>query len=291
MRAFYDFSASPSSYDFVLFLSSALIASDDVHVVFVPADTDDGFRKDDKPISASDKIWRVHNILAPMCLLAGATYTICPTREEAKLFEGGEVWPTGYSVESPVPFYWYKTLKPLFRTFPPKKWQAPEEARRIVREQVKAPYITVTLRETYGEKRNSNKKAWHEFAWIAARDGYQVVIIPDTSQAHAHVGIASMAALNLHIRYALYEGAEMNFGTSGGPLMMCFFSRLPATMLKMVSDYYSATPEFCEAYGLPVGSQFPFRSDLQRLIWADDDLDNIKCAYKNFRRMVGKDAA
>ena len=107
MIAFYDLDISPVSYDFLHFLTGAQRAAngEPVHVVIVPG-KNAGFKMfDHKPISRAEKQWRLGRVLLSSAALAGATVTVCPTREFAKQFETEGHFPPGYRVDFPLHHY------------------------------------------------------------------------------------------------------------------------------------------------------------------------------------------
>lgn len=286
LYAIYDFGASPASYDFATFLTMAAMARDagkyeHLHVVFVPANTDTGFRIDVKPISPAQKAWRRDNLLVPMCALVKATATVLPTRDDVgRYIVSGATWPQNYRPDEPGISYLYSTLKRMARYIPLPDFCATEEARRMVRDDVPNKYVTITLRTTYGEDRNSDPQAWHDFANHAAYLGYRPIIIPDTARVSEGSGIGALAALNVQLRFALYQGAAMNLAVNGGPPWMALYAGLPLLMFRMVADYYSVTPEFFARIELPVGTQPPFATPKQKLVWENDTFPVIRSNFE-----------
>lgn len=293
LTAVYDFAVSPASYDFVLFLVGAAIYRDvagymDVHVVFVPADTVDGFRRDRKPISVENKIYRRDSLVVPLCRLINATHTVCQSREHAASIIAGDVFPEGYTLQKPIPAYWFAEIRDRAASVGNKlpRLHVDAQARDWVASWVgDGPYITLTYRDTYGEARNSNKANWRSFGEWATDRGWNVIHVPDTEQCgHPEwSGVGVAAAMSPLIRHALYAGSSMNLGISGAALAVCWFGDLPFLSFKMVADYYSTKPAFLERYGLPVNTQLPWAKTNQRLVWEADDLDVIK---KHFQEVM-----
>ncbi len=116
---------------------------------------------------------------------------------------------------------------------------------------------TVTLRNFRRfTNRNSREADWRTFAEeIGAR------VIPDYEEQ----------AIDLHERLALYEGAEMNFFVTNGPVMLCFLGEAPA----MGFDVQNSPPK-----GVEPGEGYPFLLPQHRQIWEPDTLENIR---KHFR--------
>lgn len=226
LTAFYDFAVSPLSYDFVYFLCMTRIANrilrcDRFHVVFVPADTETGFRIDHKPTTVGERLWRRDNLLAPMCRLIDASYTICATRGDASRYIGRDIWPASYRLNNPSAAYFYVKLRAMAErdTMPP--FRVEPWARQLVTQWIgERKYLTITHRRTYGEVRNSNSDAWAQFSEYAQGRGWIIVNIPDTEDAGipSTEPLGAIAAINPLVRHALYVGAEMNLGVNTGPM-------------------------------------------------------------------------
>jgi hypothetical protein len=116
---------------------------------------------------------------------------------------------------------------------------------------------TVTLRNFRRfTNRNSREQDWRTFAAeIGAR------VIPDYE----------VEPIGLHERLALYEGAQMNFFVTNGPVMLCFLGEAPA----MGFDVQNSPPA-----GFKFGESYPFLLPQHRQIWEPDTLENI---HKHFR--------
>jgi hypothetical protein len=179
---------------------------------------------------------RFENIHKPLCDLAGMTYTVGP---------GGD---------GIAPAYHYGTVEALCRKLG-HIWKFP---------MLDGPrgYVTVTLRDSFrNEVRNSGPE-WQDFINASKK---RVVVLPDCE--HDPIPIAD--------RMRLYANADMNFGTSNGPLALQHFSDAPYRTFNV-----SGTKELQEHMnrtGFPVGSQFSFRNPKQLLIWDKGSiLDHIE---------------
>lgn len=144
---------------------------------------------------------------------------------------------------------------------------------RLARQGVKFPRLksvlpagkeryTVTLRKTQrNPDRNSNEAAWRTFAAeIGAR------VIPDYDDEPIH----------LHERMALYAGAEMNFFTTNGPAMLCFFSEYPAMQFDLQKSPSTNI-------GVPYGEPLPWLLSQHHQIYAPDDLPVIREYFERWR--------
>jgi hypothetical protein len=177
---------------------------------------------------------RFDSILVPACALAGCEYSIGPKEGEVFSNQAGAVARM-------------KEIKKLKGVLPVER----------------GDYITVTLRNTGKEYRNSSK-SWKRFI-----EEKKPVVIPDYADQKIH----------LHERMRLYEGAKMNFLVSNGPATLVYFSEAPYAVLKIVSSG-SASKEYLEKQGMPEGFQWKFRGKNQKMFWMDDTYENINKAYE-----------
>lgn len=120
---------------------------------------------------------------------------------------------------------------------------------------------TVTLRNFRRfPNRNSREADWRTFAAeIGAR------VIPDYE----------VEPIDLHERFALYAGAEMNFFVTNGPVMLCFLSEYPA----MGFDVQNSPPQ-----GVEHGGRYAFMLPQHQQIWEPDTLENIRKHFEAWRR-------
>jgi hypothetical protein len=116
---------------------------------------------------------------------------------------------------------------------------------------------TVTLRTGQRrEERNSNEAAWRTFA---AEIG--AVVIEDYD----------VKPIGLHERVALYDGAEMNFGVTNGPMHLCSLTSYPLAMF--ACNHAAGAFANC---GMAFGEQYPWAGPGQHLVWESDTLDNLR---------------
>lgn len=120
---------------------------------------------------------------------------------------------------------------------------------------------TVTLRNTRRwPNRNSREADWRTFAAeIGAR------VIPDYDDE----------PIGLHERLALYEGAEMNFFDTNGPVMLCFMGEAPA----MGFDVQNSPPPDIE-----FGGRYPFMLAQHHQIWEPSTLENLRKHFEAWRK-------
>ena len=252
--AFYDFSVSPYSYDFLAFLVAARGQGCN-HVVFVPGER--AYQK----CSPAEQAFRMEHLLIPLASLSGEV-TVCKTREEAKQYEPS--FPPGYTVDKPTHFHMLAQVIKLGRL---KMIQPSERARQIVKD-LGSP-ITITIRETHIKPgRNSNIPEWIK---AAAKSIPNVLFVPDTENVERDFGFPSypLAAFDVDVRLALYERASMNLGVGNGPMTLCTYGRHPYRMLNPLNDaFFESSSEYWKCIG--VGKQFPWAKENQRIVWKPD---------------------
>lgn len=286
MYAVYDLCASPPSYEFVTFLSMAVIDASlaglkRLHVLFVPGPIQ-GFKGDKKAIPYDSLLWRKNNILIPACGLVGATHTTLEHYSEMEDYQGFHIWQPAWSPDYRKTWYGQRILIEAYNRghdLPPLH-VAPWAGRKVSEWLGQKPYVTITLRNAHALGRNSKDAVWLAFANWLRKQGIHPVIIPDTSDAISGDALGAMAALNLHIRHALYAGAAMNFGVNTGPMILCVLGGLPYVMCHMICETWKSTSrEFLAKHGLPEGSQFPWSNASQRLVWEDESLEMLQHEY------------
>lgn len=279
--AYYDFAASPASYDIMQFLAGAkaFAGRRPLHVVLVPGPFA-GFKHDRKKVSPAHKRWRVMHIVIPAIRAAGATFTVCPTRQFAARFPCD--YPEGASVDRPVRAH----TMDMSVAYGPCEFAASDAAKDLVNKWLGElglvnPLVTVTLRQTYTQSRNSHATGWRalkerfpEYDFVSVPDFERIWRLPDMNEFQH-------AAMDLDIRLALYDEAVMNVGTAGGPLTACMLSRhRPYLIFHPVYpdkiDGFRPTAEKMAEWNFPVGSQFKWATSKQKIVWEHETPDLIE---------------
>lgn len=156
-------------------------------------------------------------------------------------------------------------------------------------------YVTITLRENnLYPHRNSNVAAWLKFGEYLLNKGEQVVFVRDTAKAHEPLGepdgstTIPMAAFELPVRAALYQAAKINLCMANGPWGLMLFMDRPWLAFNRPNDgvsYEPNSPEFWrDFHGVEYGGQFPWCRPDQRVVWANDDFDNLVMAWEDLCR-------
>lgn len=127
-------------------------------------------------------------------------------------------------------------------------------------------YYTVTLRESFRNPYRNASEDWLRVINTLQQRGERVIVLRD----------CEATPIPIEMRMRIYASAKMNLGASNGPFALCHFSDAPYLTFNMIprqeSDYWIAHHE---RTGFPVGSQFSFRGERQKLIWEHDDYERI----------------
>lgn len=271
LTAFCDLNICPVSYDFITWLVRAMLERDaqgceGLHVVFVPKEDGlGGFARHWGPHDEAATRWRLWHICVAACPLARATVTLAPNLEYAT-----ERLPLWISRERE------HLAKPLVEASRKgvkiPKLRATEAARRYIASWLKGsgPVVTLTMRkQTNDTARNSDRGAWDQFAaWLRER-GYVVVSLDDTNEALAQG--RGYAELDIDLRLALYEHAEMNVVGNNGPAALLWHSDAPYMRIG------SGIPaDWTTNLGLAQGEQIPWAASDQRLVYAPDTFEAMR---------------
>jgi hypothetical protein len=302
----------PCNYDAATFLVIAKSEADrlgkEPHIIFAPGFSKEGFQKPHKKAyNAEEMKFRLNHILFPLCYSLGLGFTYCRTRKHAeKIYYSSEdtFFPYEYEVDNPpVKLDRSCSLCHILeqhnkhKLFFPKPTQFAVD---LIKKEFPYPPVVITLREApYGQGRNSNLEEWDKFA-AYVEDSNNVVFVRDTSKCNdVFVSSATdnlffmetipLASIDLDVRLALYKYAKINFTVGGGPIVLCHYSTdVPYRTFKLHSNQHGSSHEkFLESMGFPIGSQFPWHTENQKIIWEDDTFENLKREYDNWLEYSG----
>lgn len=272
MRAVYDLSCCPPSFDvvsFLLWIEQERLARGEAHVeIDILPGPAGGFRQDSLwPHTIAERIALRDKIVVPMCsmLPSAKRVTVCKERFEA---DQGAIGYGEYSMH--------------FRRFV----AAMSECIRPLRPRSHIKYdperITITLRECdHWPERNSNLPEWLESARRIERRGYRVVFVRDTLKAGEVLPgytIDPAAAIDLDYRGALYRSSACNLFVSNGPAWFAMACGAATIMFKPANDALGRCygSEWLKSCGIPIGSRtIPGASAYQTLVWKEDTADVI----------------
>jgi hypothetical protein len=306
LHAFYDIQVNAASFDICKFIVLAeqqrrLNDLESVHTYIVP-NGEDWARSDDEHSEMQQK-WRLRNILIPALstMPSFIGFTVCTSRSEAMILEreiDGSVFPTGYTVNDPVPcFEWADIAVNAHHEIP--SITANPQALRYVKKWLNTNCnnlkpVSITMREMSLEKhRNSNVEAWLKFANELPEKGFFPIILRDTALAlevpdeiFDGLTLFNEATLNLELRAALYQLSYINAFVANGPAELCLFNT-KVNYLYFLKLYGQDGKKIYEVpdYALPHRGRFPVEGPHQLMVWDDDSYDAI---LTHFNRMTLK---
>lgn len=270
LRAVYDLTKAPASWDFTTWLVMAEIERRsrgyDSLLVSIKAGPNDGFRADKLPTTVEAQRVMLANVVKPAIRMVDADFGDHERGEEYPYTASHICALARRGVEIP-------------------KFKAPEWARESVRKRLggRRP-IVITLREAgYWENRNSNLSAWAKFA----KEHSNVVIVRDAENANDESGFYGIdhyaaASLNINFRAALYEQAAVNLSVSHGPCNLLVFSDSPYLIFNMAPEGYFDPEHISRMTGLEIGGQWPWATKQQRVVWEPDSYETITREYQKF---------
>ena len=270
LTAYYDLAIGPVSFDFVVFLIKAkLAAKDGLHVVIVPMKNGVGgmFRDKTHLYDEHEMHWRLWNICIPACQLINATVTLATDWDQARKLKTDSVFPEDWDRQT------LKDRRHLIGGVitasragsPISLLSASAQARSKVSEfYAGRKVVTMTLRSTYLEQRNSDRDAWSEAKAFIEKAGYTVVVLEDTGVALSKG--QGFGEFNLDIRMAMYQEAVLNLQANNGAASLCWFSEKPYRM------FGAGVPEdewngLFVKQGLPLGETWPWAKHEQKIVY------------------------
>lgn len=154
-------------------------------------------------------------------------------------------------------------------------------------------FVTITLRESeLWPQRNSDHAVWLPFAHWLERRGERVMFIRDTVKADeplpddfAHLREASF---NLADRASIYSRAKLNYHVANGPFCLSLFMDQPWICFSETpredDPYHPNRPSFWREFnGMEPGSQYPWATSDQRMIWEKPTLEMLKASWRDFQ--------
>lgn len=280
MRAYYDLSCCPPSFDVVSFLmwvEQQRIArgEDEIEIDILPGPVG-GFRHDTLwPYGIPARVGLRDKVAVPMCRMLPSVRRVT-VRDDRPSAVSGSI---GHGIYAMHFRQFVAAMAEGIRPLVPRT-QIPIDAQRI----------TITLRESeHWSERNSNVAEWIEAAGRMARRGFNVVFVRDTRFAGEEIpghSIDPAAALDLDYRGAMYRASGCNLFVSNGPAWFSMACDAPTIIVKPANEALGRCygSEWFRSCGVPVGGQMAGAPGYQRLVWADDTADVIEAAVvEHFR--------
>ena len=294
----------PVTFDFLWFLVGAdscrrQAGLEFVHIVIVPG-TEGGLRREDhdyeQVVPSAARKARIRDILIAACpfLPCLSGLTVASSREHAALLveaAGGNVFPQKYLTQMPriaqvkEQLASYRSSGQEIAVLRALQSDLTTVDRFLAENATGRRLVTITLREYgYMQARNSNLKAWAEFAEGLDQSQYAVVFVRDTDQSLGSLPVElagftmfDAAAVNVGLRMALYERAYVNLGVNNGPMCLCWLNANARyiTFKILTAGVPQATAEYMSFLGFDIGRSLPFAKPDQKWVWEDDEADII----------------
>lgn len=244
-KTFWRLSGDPVTWDFGAFLPSVkTLGADHVHFQYSGHISLSKFGGQENPREIAEG--RFEHVLKPLALLADCTYDVGP--EEIEGLRAG--WSLG----------------DLSRTFQKEGWIWKYRPKK---DPGKRNYVTVTLRNSFRHiNKNSNRPVWDRVMNEIGKE--KEVVLLDECEGKP---------IPVEERMNLYGHADMNLGTTNGPMILLYASECPYLVFRIIPPNDEIWRQHHWDTGFPVGSQLPFRTKRQKIVWELDDYEIIMKHY------------
>lgn len=303
----YDLRVSPASYDLAVFLRSAEEARrakgcSFMNLILVRNARNGGYREDGFRGELQNNIF-FYNVMIQMTALFPSVKDVHIVSPIDKIIDNVEpdlVYPPDWTFDKPTAGHLQDRLvlsHPLIRSgFAPEDGiTAPEYAVDYVKSVLRhyignRKIVTITARELDRDdpagKRSLNLPAWRDYAeWAFKSEAYIPIFVRDTHTALGNGRLSHFRefpefSLNLHYRSALYQLSHINFFKVNGPLTLSMYNYRCKTIVFFTPDSHSSTSLdwYEKKQNMLPGDQFPCTNRSCLLVWADDNLSNIRAA-------------
>jgi len=238
----------------------------------------------DTIMEEDEKAWRLKSVIRDTCDLLPSIKTLVLTQDE---FPADETYNYPNYQKGRVP-YEAKDVAELFQMgAKPHVLTAPPFAKKVTK--FRKPFVTLTLRTSrFYQSRNADLGDWFKFYQYLRADGLTVMVVPDhedvlVSQQYLQYDwfCYTPASLDIRLRFALYERAVMNFGSSNGPIGAAFLSNAPMLQFDQLRGGVVTKEFWANTNGFEVGGQFPWSKPTQRMTWTDSTFENLVSEWKS----------
>ena len=315
--AFYDLGTFIPSYDVITFVILSEIEriklnKKHIQFVLVPSGTENN-RGINVYYSQSDTQWRINKIILPIFSLVKSYNGVdcILTRDQLKYYQLKKVstYPQGYFLNNNASSTSFKLLKSYVNQgVKLSHLSPPEQACQIVDSYLEKvniknkKVITITLREYWAnaEGRNSNLKAWLEFAKEIQNSEYFPIIIRDTyslgtslPNGYNDLDTFDLASVDLHIRAAIYLKAHINMGVESGPVYLISYLKKAKSIIfkKIDNDIPCISERSITTHLFQVGESHYFNDNPHQVTaWMDDSFENIQTQFSLLENKINKAA-
>mgnify|MGYP000052991523 CR=1 FL=1 len=307
LRAFYDLSLCPVTFDIANFLVLAEIARLEMNckhmrIIIIPA-PGHGFR-DLSVHSAPHSAHRIMSIVVPaiQSLPSCSGISLLSDRKSAENLipkNSEPVFPYDYTLDKPTKFYtWKNTWEKINQNHDIQSLKAPIESCQQVnswlsdRNLETKDLAVITLREAnYQQSRNNNIREWGKFCSYLSRNGYQPLIIRDFDKTYDDLPseieafpTCDIPNWNLSFRVALYERAKVAFFVNNGPWVFGLFNKnVDFLASKIITESVHVTStKFRIEMGDVVGKNYSFLNERQKLLWKNDNCTSLIHCFEEY---------
>lgn len=276
--AYYDLAVSPPTYDIVAFLCAVEakrieLNEDRISIEILPG-PNKGFRQDNFwPFNIEGRWQMLEKVAIPMAkMLPNANVILHKERPSSpkrnSIGWGYRLFGLAIQVEA-----MRKGIRPLK---PPTV------------DAFNPHLVTITLREAeHWPLRNSNVPEWLAAAKELRIQGWQVVVVRDTlkfDEPLEDLDISPDASSNLIDRARLYQKSICNLFVNNGPAWFALALGVPVLIYRPVIEgvQYGCSKDYFSKCELPFGSQISNEPLNQRLVWVDDEAQNILDGFSGF---------
>ncbi len=298
LKVLYDMRFAPVTFDFTTFLvvCDCLRQLEGFKILDITIRAD-GFRQKstkDGLVQTPEKEWRVKSVLLDSCDLLPTAVNVRVIRDPRQVSPDSFHVPVNYqAIVTGKAMYPYllKDVHPLYeRGANPVVLTAPDHAKHLMNSTLGSGYVTLTLRTSnHLTKRNIDLEQWYKFYCYLVEKGHKVYVIPDFEDLFAERlcqeydwDLFLPAAFDQRLRLALFEGALMNFATSGGSAAMMIYSNAPYAVFDFINDTYSINQVSKLQLGLAVGESCPWAQENQGYFWDKSTFEYLVSAYETF---------
>jgi hypothetical protein len=138
----------------------------------------------------------------------------------------------------------------------------------------------MTHRRTYLKARNSDPDVWDASRWKIAEAGHAMVTLHDTNSALSEG--KGYGELNLDLRTACYECADMNLQSNNGTASLNWFGSKPYRMFGAGVPAEEWDGLFVQQ-GLPLGGSWPWATPQQKICYGETTTEQIITEFEESR--------
>lgn len=293
LTAIYDMRYAPATFDFGTFLIIAdcirQIRNYGGMTVNILSHEFRSKTPRDVATSRAEKLWRISNIFQGVSSLLPSIKEFNINQDPPQKFDGNLFpyeWQPGYKEGYIVPYLARYVLDLYREGANPNVLRASEMALTTINNLYGNNYITFTLRNSrQQDDRNTNLDEWYRFYQYIQAAGIQVVVIPDQEDLFTDKKFAAYpwqvfesAAINLDLRFALYENAMSNFCTSNGPCSLLFYSNCSVYQFDQLKGNNTQREFWTRNLGFEPGGNYPWCRKDQVMTWQPSEF-KLLCQY------------